>query len=110
MVPLVGDELLAFLVRAVNELTERILTGEAAPTGTSEPADDELAPRWTASLGETVTMSEPTDRLDDTLHNTAGISECLSIMLAIGERSQRLTEAYVDGGAGVLQLRARVRR
>ena len=31
-------------------------------------------------------------------------------MLTIGERSQRLTEAYVDGGAGVLQPRARVRR
>jgi hypothetical protein len=55
-------------------------------------------------------MSEPTDRLDDTLHNTAGISECLPIMLTNGERSQRLTEAYVDGGAGVLKLRARVRR
>jgi hypothetical protein len=49
MVSLVGDELRAFLVRAVNELAERILTGEAAPTGTPEPPDDELAPRWTAS-------------------------------------------------------------
>jgi hypothetical protein len=110
MVPLVGDELRAFLVRAVKELTEWILTAEAAPTGTPEPPDDELAPCWTASHREAVTMSEPTDRLDDTLHNTAGISECLPIMLTIGERSQRLTEAYVDGGAGLLHLRARVRR
>jgi hypothetical protein len=37
MVSLVGDERRAFLVPAVNELTERILTGEAAPTGTPEP-------------------------------------------------------------------------
>jgi hypothetical protein len=42
---LVADEPRAFVVRAVNELAEQILTGEAAPTGAPESAEDELASR-----------------------------------------------------------------
>jgi hypothetical protein len=52
---------------AVDELADRILTDQAAPTG-------------------------------------------VRTVLPIGERSQSLTEIYVDGGAGLRHVRAGVRR
>ena len=55
-------------------------------------------------------MGEPSHWRDDTPHNTAGNREGVPVMLTLGGRSQSLTEAYVDGGAGVLHLGAGVRR
>jgi hypothetical protein len=49
------------------------------------------------------------NRLDDTPHNTAGNCGAVPVAFAIDERSQWLTDFYVDGGASV-HLRAAVRR
>jgi hypothetical protein len=109
-VPLAGDGLRAFVVRAVIALAGRILTGEAAPTGVPEPPADEPAPRWAAPHRAAAIMGEPSHWRDDTPHNTAGNREGVPVMLTLGGRSQSLTEACVDGGAGVLHLGAGVRR
>jgi hypothetical protein len=109
-VPLAGDGLRAFVVRAVNALAERILTGEAAPTGVPEPPADDPAPRWAAPHRADAIMGEPSHWRDDTAHNTAGNCEGVPVMLTLGGRSQSLTEACVDGGASVLHLGAGVRR
>jgi hypothetical protein len=109
-VPLAGDGLRAFVVRAVIALAGRILTGEAAPTGVPEPPTDEPAPRWAAPHRAAAIMGEPSHWRDDTPHNTAGNREGVPVMLTLGGRSQSLTEACVDGGAGVLHLGAGVRR
>jgi hypothetical protein len=110
VVSLVGDGLRAVVVRAVNSLVERILTGEAAPTGVPEPPADEPAPRWAAPHREATVMGELAHWRDGTRHNTAGNREGVPVMLTLGGRSQSLTEAYVDGGAGGLHLGAGVRR
>jgi hypothetical protein len=110
VVSLVGDGLRAVVVRAVNSLVERILTGEA-PTGVPEPPRGrEPAPRWAAPHREAAIMGEPAHWRDDTRHNTAGNREGVPVMLTLGGRSQSLTEAYADGGAGGLHLGAGVRR
>jgi hypothetical protein len=109
-VRLAGDGLRAFVVRAVNALDERSLTGNAAPTGVSEPPADEPAPRWAASHRAAAITGEPAHWQDDTRHNTAGNREDVPVMLTLGGRSQWLTEAYVGGGAGVLHLSAGVWR
>jgi hypothetical protein len=49
------------------------------------------------------------NRLDDTLHDTAGNRGADPVAFAIGERSKWLTDFYVDGGASV-HLLAEVRR
>ena len=109
-VPLAGDGLRAFVVGAVDALAERILTGEAAPTGVPEPPADEPAPRWAVPHRAAAIMGKPAHWRDDTRHNAAGNREGVPVMLTLGGRSQSLTEAYVDGGAGVLHLGAGVRR
>ncbi|HWH99572.1 MAG TPA: hypothetical protein VNT27_04520 [Propionibacteriaceae bacterium] len=55
-------------------------------------------------------MGELANRLDDSPHNAADNCEGVSVTHIIGERSQWSAEACLDGGAGVLHLRARVRR
>ena len=115
-VPLAGDGLRAFVVHEVNARAERILTGEAAPTGVPEPPADEPAPRWAAPHRAAAITGELAHWRDDTRHNArgmchrAGNREGVPVMLTLGGRSQSLTEAYVDGGAGVLHLGAGVRR
>jgi hypothetical protein len=117
-VPLSGDGLRAFVVRAVNAPAERILTGEAASTGVPEPPADEPAPRWAAPHRAAAITGELAHWRDDTRHNTAGNREGVPVMLTRGGRSPSLIEAYlpslieayVDGGAGVLHLAAGVRR
>jgi hypothetical protein len=109
VVSLVGG-LRAFVVRAVNALAEWIPTGEAAPTGVPEPRADESAPRRAAPHREAGFMEESAHWRDDTRHNTVGNREGVPVMLAVRGRSQSLTEAYVDGRAGVLHLGAGSRR
>jgi hypothetical protein len=55
-------------------------------------------------------MCELADRLHNTLHSAAGCREDVRIMVTIGEQSQSLTKADLDGGAGVLHPRTGVRR
>ena len=103
----VGDKSRPFVVHAVNEPAEPILTDESAPTGAREPRRTS----WRRARPRgTVTMGEPANRLDDTLRNTAGNRERLALTLINGEVSQWPTEVYVEGGAGMLHLHAGVRQ
>jgi hypothetical protein len=105
----VMDESRPFLVHAVIELAEPILTGESAPIGARTPKH-ELASCWVAWHREGVTMGELANRLDDTLHITAGNREGLAVMPLLNEVSRWLTEVDEQCGAGVLRSCAGVRR
>src|ERR687890_2648734 len=99
VVSLVGDGLRAVVVRAVNSLVERILTGEAAPTGVPEPPADEPAPRWAAPHREATVMGELAHWRDDTRHNTAGNRQGVPVILTPGGGPPAPAQAHPDGGA-----------
>ena len=103
----VDDESRPLVVHPVNEPADPILTDESAPTGAREPRRTS----WRRARPRgTVTMREPANRLDNTLHNTAGNRERLALTLINGEVSQWQTEVYVEGGAGMLALHAGARQ
>jgi hypothetical protein len=86
------------------------MKGVASNSTTTAAGEVAPAPRWTASRRGAMAMSELADRLHNTLHIAADNREDVQITLAIGEQSQSLTEADVNGGAGVLHPRTGVRR
>jgi hypothetical protein len=85
---------------------------EGVTSNSTTTAAGEVAPppRWAASRHGAVAMCELADRLHNTLHSAAGNHEDVRIMLSIVQQSQSLTEADVNGGAGVLRPRTELRR
>jgi len=89
-------------------LTVDPMEGVSSNSTTTAAGEAALVPRRAASRRADVAMCGLGERLGDTLHDTTGNGVSVRVMRSVGDEPW-LTGVFVDGGACVLHLRARVR-